>query len=139
MPKPHHVLSVPLMDEDHARLEALLNTVDSAADAALAGLFTDIERETREHFAREEDLMQRVGVPIYHCHVAQHRLLLDAFARGHAAIASGNTTLLRIFLTHEFPVILDTHIDSVDRVTASLMSGEMPAEAVAPLRLPQAG
>lgn len=136
MPAPRHVLSVQLMDEDHARLEALLATIGAASDAELPVLLADVERETREHFAREEDLMQSVGVPIYHCHVAQHNLVLDTFARAHASVAAGDMAAVRAYLSHELPVIIDTHIDSVDRVTASLMSGAMPATAVAGLRLP---
>ena len=55
-------LGVSVMDKDHAHMKTLLQRADQASDAALPGLFTEIETETRAHFGREEDLMRSAGV-----------------------------------------------------------------------------
>ena len=136
MTPPHTVLGVELMDEDHARLEALLEHAAQAADADLPGLFAQAEAETRAHFEREEKLMQSAGLPVFHCHAAQHRLLLAEFDRARISAISGDTASLRHFLIYALPEMLTAHIDSVDRVTASFLRNEIKEEELRPLRLP---
>ncbi len=139
MTPPNLVLGVALMDEDHAHLEALFERVADTADAGLPDLLATAEAETRAHFEREENLMQRAAVPVLHCHVAQHRLVLAEFASGHDAAARGDAAALRRFLGNSLPALIEAHVDSADRVTASFLRNEIAGEALSALRLPPNG
>ncbi len=136
MTPPNIVLGVALMDEDHAHLETLFARVAETADAGLPALLAEAEAGTRAHFEREEVMMQSAGVPVFHCHVAQHRLLLAEFASGHAAARSGDAAGLRRFLGESLPALIAAHVDSVDRVTASFLRSEIGEQALSVLRLP---
>ena len=136
MTSPSLVLHVPLMDQDHARIEALLAQVPGAADQDLPRLLREIEVETVGHFDREEALMRLEGVPVLHCHIAQHRIILSALAEGHRAIEMGDMPALRRFLSVELAGAITAHIGSADRVTASFLKGEISTEDLDRLRLP---
>lgn len=125
-------LGVDLMDEDHARLEALLAAVPQTADQALPALLAEVEAETRAHFSREEDLMRARQVPILACHMVQHHLFLTEFAQGYSALDRQDMTGLRHFLEATLPAMLADHVTTVDRITAGfLLAG---AEASPPTR-----
>lgn len=130
MPRPSIVLDVPLMDDDHARLEEVLAGARSAPDAQLPELLKACEAETRAHFAREEALMWQENVPILHCHIAQHNIVLAAFGEGHKLAAAEAYDALRRFLTVDIGGAIQAHIDSVDRVTASFLKHEVDRETL---------
>jgi hemerythrin len=129
---PRITLDVPLMDDEHERLEILLDRASRTGDPDLPLLLVEVETETRAHFEREEDLMRYGSVPVLHCHLAQHKLFLSEFARGHEAVARGDMAQLRHFLCTALPQLLRDHVDTVDRVTASfLRSGDTPGKDLA--------
>lgn len=134
--QPNHKLGVTLMDEDHEHLEALFGRVAETADADLPAFLGEAETATRAHFEREESLMQSAGVPIFHCHAAQHKLLLAEFAGVHNAAGSGDMAGVRRFLGESFPSMIAAHVDSVDRVTASFLKSEISEQTLGVLRLP---
>jgi len=129
MTSPSLPLNVPVMDEDHARLEAMLERVAGATDAELPALLLAVEAETRSHFDREVDLMRAAAVPIVHCHIEQHSAFLREFARGHDAVARRDMAGLRQFLGAGLPQLLLQHVDTVDRVTASFLQRNGAAAA----------
>lgn len=136
MTGPSIVLDVPLMDDDHARLEALFGRLPATADADLPALLAEVEAETRAHFEREEGLMQAADVPVFFCHVAQHKIIMAEFAKAHDAMARNDLGALRQFIGVTLAGLVEAHIDSVDRVTAGFLKGEFAAEAFDNLRLP---
>jgi len=136
MSSPHTTLGVPLMDEDHARLDALFDALAAVSDAELPAFRAEIDTEIRAHFAREEVLMRQAGLPILHCHIAQHAMLLDELAEGVAAAAAGDMPRLRRFLGQTLAQLVAAHVDSVDRVSAGFLKGAVPAQEFAALRLP---
>ena len=69
------------MDEDHARLEQAIEQAAEAPEAELPALHADLARELAAHFAREEDLMRVHDFPGLHCHMAQHRLIVEEARR----------------------------------------------------------
>lgn len=133
---PNHILGVALMDDDHARLEALLSRVGDTQDEALPDLLTEIETETRAHFRREEDLMRAREAPILHCHVVQHELFLSRFSNAHEAVKTGDMQRLRHFLGSVLPGLLEDHVNTVDRVTAGFLRMDDPARSAGPVCLP---
>jgi hemerythrin len=114
-------LGVPLMDEDHERLEQMLTHVPSAPDSELVRRLAEIEVETRAHFAREEALMRTADVPIMDCHIALHEHFLRAFAEAHEPAAAHDLTRLRHFLETTLPQMFAQHVDTADRATASFL------------------
>jgi hemerythrin len=131
---PAIVLGVPEMDADHAVIELMFERVSTTPDAALADLFREIEAEVIAHFAREETLMEREGVPVLHCHQAQHRLLLDEFAGARPAEGAIDAAALRGTLA-TLATFVEGHVGSVDRVTSQFLGGTLDPAVVAALRL----
>lgn len=130
-------LGVPLMDADHATLEAMLARAASTADADLPALFATIEAEVIAHFGREEVLMRENAVPILHCHETQHRLLLAEIAAVRPDSAAPDLVALR----RTFSVLaelVEGHVASVDRVTSQFLGGSCSGEDVFAPRLPEA-
>jgi hemerythrin-like metal-binding protein len=73
---PQLPLGVAVMDDDHYALEQMFSRTPQSEDAALPAHLDAIIEAIRAHFAREEAEMERVGVPILHCHQGQHAALL---------------------------------------------------------------
>lgn len=89
-------LGIPSLDRDHRRLVDLANAFFAAAEsgrdkAALNGLMIEIIDLTRDHFAREETLLDRSDYPDLPAHKLEHANLLedaklfrDSYANGEA-------------------------------------------------------
>lgn len=129
MSEPSIFLGVPLMDRDHAVLEELLARVANTRDDGLPALLAEIEAETRAHFAREEALMREQAVPVLSCHMVQHEMLLGHFKGAHSAVARNDNGELRNFLADILPALMTRHMNTADRVTASLLSTAAYVEA----------
>jgi hemerythrin len=127
MTMPINILGVPLMDKDHAHLDAMLLRASQAGEAALPELLMEIEAETRAHFSREEELMRSARVPVLHCHIGQHAHLLSQFDQGREAAARGDTARLRRFLCADLPELFRDHVGTVDRVTAGFLQDSVEA------------
>ncbi|MCA0423762.1 MAG: hemerythrin family protein [Proteobacteria bacterium] len=136
MSHPKFPLGVDLMDDDHTRIEEMLARSEGLADAELPGHLAACRAEIAEHFAREEALLRDHAVPVLACHIAQHnRLVADIDAT--IAATGGNIPSLRAYLAHDLPNLIMSHIASVDQISARFLAGELPAEIVANLRLPE--
>lgn len=116
-------LGVPLMDEDHAKLEALFAAVATTADSDLAGLRDAILAEVSDHFAREEALIRQGGFPGLECHVGEHRRIVDLLWRA----AHDDARRLRHTLSVLAPEIIEDHVECIDYVTAAFLKGELQA------------
>ena len=134
MPQPHLPLGIPLMDEDHAALEALFADVATTADADLATLARTIVTEVTAHFGREEQLMEKAQVPILNCHRAQHAALLSEAAE--LLRAATTSEALRLVLGLHLPQLVEGHVASVDRVSSEFLRGKMAPMSFDNLRLP---
>ena len=135
MNAPQIPLGVPLMDEDHARLEALFETASSLPDAELGAFLARVRDELAQHFAREEELMRQHDAPVLHCHIAQHHMLLTEVDMA-GTRAAGDVSAQRRLLTRDLPALVLSHVASVDQVTSRFLGGNLDIDAVAALRLP---
>ncbi len=101
-----------LIDQDHFELVTLVNELHQAVQEgkstdALAKILQALLNYTREHFQREELLMEHIAYADIESHKAMHQKLLDqvlvlqdAFERGRSEVASNTAELLRYWLTH---------------------------------------
>jgi hemerythrin-like metal-binding protein len=75
-------LGIPAIDSDHKALLDLLNrflaaSTGGAEPGALADILHDLIEQTREHFAREETMLDRNDYPDLARHRAEHHRLLE--------------------------------------------------------------
>ncbi|WP_333824924.1 bacteriohemerythrin [Pinisolibacter sp.] len=130
------VLGVPEMDADHEKLHAMFERVGSTADADLAALFAEIDAEVRDHFTREEVLIDEAQLPIAHCHKTQHALVLSEFDAARRIVESGDAATVRRLIGEVLAELLAGHVASVDLVTSRFLTGGLAANAFDNLRLP---
>lgn len=132
METPFVRLGIALMDDDHLRIDSLIDQAAGIPDAELAGLHTRIVDELRAHFSREEDLMRERDVPGVDCHVAQHRFLLEQIGNDAALPPSE----LRPRLQSVVRQLIVSHVVTMDRLAAGYIKGEIGKSDFEKLRLP---
>lgn len=120
------------MDDDHAQLEALIGSAAVAADEDLAALHEKIVEGLAAHFSREEELMRQRDFPGLHCHSAQHKLLVDQ-ARRTGAMAPA---ALRRHIGVHIAQLVESHVLTMDYMTAAFLRGEWGPQHFEGLRLP---
>lgn len=121
-----------MMDADHARIESAIRQAAVADDADLPALHGEIVSELASHFAREEELMRAHDFPGLHCHFAQHRLLLEQARRTGAMSPSALRRHIGVYVAQ----LVESHVLTLDHVTAAFIRGEFGAERFEGLRLP---
>lgn len=134
---PEHPLGVKVMDDDHAALEALLRAAKALPDDALPSALEEISAEVAAHFTREEEEMRAHDVPVLFCHMAQHKRIIDLLAAARGLVEARDSARLRMFLTVMLPGEIEAHINSVDRMSARFMTGDLAPAAGDELRLPE--
>lgn len=125
-------VGIAMMDEDHLRIEELIDEAATVPDARLAGAYMRIAHELGAHFSREEDLMREQDVPGVDCHVAQHRFLLDQIGQGTALPPAE----LRPRLQSVIRQLISSHVITMDRLAAGYIKGEISKSDFERLRLP---
>lgn len=73
------------IDDDHKGLIAIINAAEDVINGSgsrrdLEKVLERLERYTREHFAREEELQRQVGYPFHEAHVLEHKNLIRTLA-----------------------------------------------------------
>ena len=71
-------LDVPLMDDDHKDIIALLAAAEAANNAALIPAWQRLVESMAKHFAMEDQWMADTGFASDNCHSSQHKIVLDA-------------------------------------------------------------
>ncbi|MBC3831313.1 hemerythrin family protein [Undibacterium amnicola] len=128
-----------LIDEDHKILIGMVNELHDAADLGkdyitLSSILERLAAYTREHFQREEDLMQSIAYPRYKAHKEQHRKLLERVTdlqqelnRAREMVALETAELLRFWLSSHI-LLSDKHLADTLHGTALIAETEqLPA------------
>jgi len=87
-------LGIPSIDADHRHLHDLLNLFlrrasEEAEPRELAQILNTLIERTREHFAREEAMMDRTDYPELAAHKAEHDRLLAQLGHIHERYLEG--------------------------------------------------
>ena len=119
---PQLPLGVRVMDEDHYALEQMFARMVEIADDGLTAHFDAIVAALAAHFAREEAEMERVGVPILHCHRGQHAALLAEAEKLRDSFVRADERMRRHLIGFALAQLVAHHIASVDRISSGFFS-----------------
>jgi hemerythrin len=126
-------VATAFQNDDH-RVEAeLLNSCIDALDTeddALPTLLGQLALHTREHFAREDQAMQRTGFPPFAVHHQEHqRVLAELAAVVQRFGADHDRAALRLYLARDVAAWFVSHIQTMDFITARWVSAHEAAPA----------
>jgi hemerythrin len=108
-----------VIDADHEAFVRGLNAAEAASDADLPARVAELAMHTREHFAREEAVMDETGFFAAEMHKSEHRRVLadvDAMA---AKLAAGDLPSVRAWSAQDLPSWFLQHRGTMDAVTAA--------------------
>jgi hemerythrin-like metal-binding protein len=119
-------VGVSVLDEDHKRLLNLINQLQTAAhyhtsDEYEQETFDALVDYTKEHFQREEELMEKYGFPGLEAHRQQHQSMVDevnklvsAYHKNRDATIEGAIRYLQTWLIH--------HIKGTDKEYSAFLN-----------------
>lgn len=131
-------LGIAFMDEDHGEAFALFNTLEAATTAALApeageearqqvkDLYATFLQHSREHFGRENDIMQRYGFFALGPHSEEHRRVISLLENWQARLDDPDWTAFQGFISTDLRRWLVDHIATMDTATAHFLRGLLP-------------
>ncbi len=116
---PQLPLGVAVMDEDHFALEQMFFRTSEVQQADLPAHLDAIIEAIRAHFVREEAEMEKVGVPILHCHKGQHAALLQEAEALRVSFSRSDGRIQRHLICFTLAQLVANHIASVDQISSS--------------------
>jgi len=107
-------------DDDHRMLIGLLNRLFHGIQAGqgpmeLEGVIESMAVYARQHFAREEHLMEKLGYPGFEAHRHEHEDLARGITDLRQKVSYGATPKLCLEALHFLRTWLSAHIMSTDR------------------------
>ncbi len=116
---PQLPLGVAVMDDDHYVIEQLFARTPLIAECDLPAYLDAIIKEICAHFTREEAEMEKVGVPILHCHKGQHAALLKEAENLRDTFSRANERMRRHLIGFVLAHLVANHIASVDQISST--------------------
>jgi hemerythrin len=116
---PQLPLGVAVMDDDHYALEQMIGRSAWIEEADLPAHLDAIIAEMAAHFAREEAEMEKIGVPILHCHKGQHKALLEEADKLRATFAGADERTRRRLIGFVLAHMVANHIATVDQISST--------------------
>ncbi|MBF0146258.1 MAG: hemerythrin family protein [Magnetococcales bacterium] len=112
-------IGIQMVDQDHQQIVVLINQVLDAMETGrtsekfLSSLLDELIQFAKEHFRREEDLMDQYGYPELQSHREVHRFLENKIMNHKKAFLAGEAELgIAADLMKDWIVL---HIQGVDR------------------------
>ncbi len=112
-------VGVPSIDEAHHQFVDLLNMLPGASDADFPGLFAKLAAHSQEHFAEEEQMMERSSFPVIDIHKAEHARVLAELEQVQQQLEEGDIAAARIYITDQLSAWFVLHRNTMDYVTAA--------------------
>lgn len=109
-------VGVGFMDHDHAEAAAAINALAEASGAERIALLRGFIDHCRDHFAREEQMMQATGFFAHGCHAGEHERMLVELTDVLGKLEAG--AVLDDYFRRELPAWLMNHRNTMDFVTA---------------------
>lgn len=112
-------VGVAFIDHDHEEFVTLLAAAVEASDADFPAAFATLGRHTREHFAREEALMDETGFFATAVHKGEHARALGEMDRFARHLERGNLAFVRAYVAERLPDWFLQHRSTMDQATAA--------------------
>ncbi len=106
------------------RLAALVaaGMEDTADTPAITAQLNDWVEHTRQHFSRENELMEQYGFPAYSVHSGEHERVLEQLEALRSGWLERNSLQpLANFLFEQWHAWFDNHVHTMDNITASFI------------------
>ncbi len=114
-----HVLGIDFMDQTHREFIVLLNSAAQADKKQFVHDYHRLLEHTRDHFDRENAVMQQCIFPALDEHRAEHRRVLHEMNAMLASIARGRSALARAYVTEHMPEWFELHTATMDSALAA--------------------
>jgi hemerythrin-like metal-binding protein len=101
-------------------------------DADLPAHLDAILEAIRAHFVREEAEMERVGVPILHCHKGQHAALLEEAGKLREAFSRAEARMQRHLIGFVLAQMVANHIATIDQISSTFFDQKVDYRGVEP-------
>lgn len=109
-------VGMAFMDHDHAEAAAQINALAAAQGPERRALLPHFIDHCREHFAREEAMMEKTGFFAFACHQGEHQRVLAELATVQSKLEAGDAQ--DGYFTQGLPAWLMNHRNTMDFVTA---------------------
>jgi len=119
-------LGLGFQDADHEESVRLMNALQTCSDAELPALFIQHRAHLREHLARENELMERIGFFAIEVHMDEHERVLAEQDAILTKLEAGDIAAGRKYVEQDLPAWFLGHLQSMDTMTAqfALQRGE---------------
>jgi hemerythrin len=121
------------MDDTHRELVELVNRIAENDGASFPCLFERLVGHTREHFSREQALMEASAFPAIGQHQAEHARVLGEMHRLLERVGKGRGQMAGAYAVDQLPGLFALHAQTMDSALASHLTTASPRVSVATL------
>jgi hemerythrin-like metal-binding protein len=114
-----HLLGIDFMDQTHREFIELLSNAAQANKKQFVHEFHRLLEHTRDHFERENVMMQETAFPATGEHKDEHRRVLHELNAMLASIARGHGALARAYVCEHMPEWFELHAATMDSALAA--------------------
>ncbi len=114
-----HLLGIDFMDQTHREFIDLLGKAAQANKQQFVHDYHRLLEHTRDHFDREDAVMQQCLFSAIDEHRAEHRRVLHEMNAMLASIARGHSALARAYVTERMPEWFELHTATMDSALAA--------------------
>lgn len=115
-----YLLGFKPMDDTHQEFVAIVNSMLTADDLALAGIVESFENHAKAHFDQEAKWMAETDFPASQCHLDEHNAVMKSAREVRELVTTGNVAVARRFAA-ELKKWFPAHADYLDSALAQWM------------------